>query len=339
MIEITPDLKLPRWTRVAILSDIHLGDGSAGDLFGDKDALLLDVLEREGGAADVVVVNGDAVDHMQARSTRRIERAHPRVFEALREISRRKPVVYVLGNHEDEAELQRTFPDFDYVSAIRVGEDLCITHGHQFDLHWSEGGAMHLLARIHSGLETIFRQPIRQPFRDYDNWLNRVVHRLFFRGTQVIRLYGAFWRMLGDPEKYEHWKKVDNFWARGQWGDLGCIFQSAEAYLRNGAPWRTLVLGHSHQPGVVRVGDKTYANVGSWALELSSYGRVADGEIRVFDARTGREYRDERYRMLLSGADLPDMAGWFRRYYRPFFRYDMEAILRDFPRADPPEAG
>jgi UDP-2,3-diacylglucosamine pyrophosphatase LpxH len=337
VIDIQPDLRLPPEVRVAILSDLHLGDGTGGDLFGTKDDLLLAVLAREAARADVVVVNGDAVDHMQARTSQRMEAAHPRVFAALRETSKRKPLVYVYGNHENLEDLRSSFPDFDFVTALRVGDDLCITHGHQFDLHWSGqwsgAGGMHSLARLHSLLESAFGQPIRQPFRDYDNWLNRVVHRLFFRYTQALRAYGALWRLLGKAERYEFWQKVDNFWARGQWGDLGCIFQMAERYLRNGAPWRTLVLGHSHQPGVVRLEEHVYANAGSWALDLATFGRVEGGEVRVFDAFTGREYGDERYRMLLSGADLPDMAGWFRRYYRPFFRYDIEAIRRDFPPA------
>src|SRR5206468_864192 len=113
-------------------------------------------------------------------------------------------------------------PDFDFVTALRVGDELCITHGHQFDLHWREGSGTHVLAKAHSFLEGAFSAPIRQPFRDYDNWLNRIMHRLFFRYTQGLRLYGALWRMLGDASKYELWQEVDNFWARGQWGDLGC---------------------------------------------------------------------------------------------------------------------
>jgi hypothetical protein len=59
----------------------------------------------------------------------------------------------------------------------------------------------------------------------------------------------------------------------------------------------------------------------------------------VFDAVSDREYRDERYARLRSGEELPDMAGWFQRYYRAFFRYDVDAIHRDFPREQfaPPE--
>lgn len=341
-INIAPDLRLPPKTRVALLSDVHLGDGSRGDLFGTKDDLLLDVLAREGDAADIVVINGDAVDHMQARSTKRMERAHPRIFEALRNLSRRKPVVYVLGNHEDPADLRQSFPDFDYVSALRVGDDLCIAHGHQFDLHWKDGGGVHVLAKVHSFLETHGRAPIRQPFRDYDNAMNRVVHRIFFRYTQALRLRGWLFQKFGRLDFYETWRQVDNFWARGQWGDLGCIFQTAERYLLSGeAPWRTLVLGHSHQPGVVAVGpqrEHIYANIGTWALDLATFGRIEDGVVRVFDARTGAEFRDERYHMLLSGSPLPDMAGWFERYYRGFLRYDVEAITRDFPRIPDPGA-
>lgn len=326
-----PDFRLPPEARVALLSDVHLGDGSASDLFGNKDDLFLAVLDREGGAADAVIVNGDAVDHLQGRSSARIERAHPRVFQALRQLSKRKTVLYVLGNHEDEKELRDTFPDFHYVQGVAVGERLCVAHGHQFDLNWGHGGEDPWMVHLHTFLETFFGMPIRQPLRDHVNPLNRVIHRLFFFYTQALRFEGLFWQALGRPEKYAHWQKVDNFWARGQWGDLGCIFECAMAYLESGAPWHTLVLGHSHQPGVVPLGERTYVNLGSWALDQATFGRIARSEVQVLDAMSGREYREDLYRKLIVGESLPDMAGWFRRYYRGFFRYDEAAIWRDFP--------
>lgn len=328
--QIQPEAKLERSERVVILSDVHLGDGSPSDLFGRKDDLFVDVLRREADRADVVLVNGDAVDHLQGRTTARIERAHPRVFDALRDLSRRKPVLYVLGNHEDHGALEAAFPDFRYVGAVTVGDDLLVTHGHQFDLNWG-AGEHPWMVDVHTFLETVFALPIRQPFRDYDNPLNRVVHRLFFFYTQALRYEGLLWKALGRPDKHAHWRRVDNFWARGQWGDLGCIFEAAAAWLLVHAPQRGVLVGHSHQPGVVTLGDRTYANAGSWALEHANVAIVEDGAPRVIEATTGREWRDERYRMLTSGAELPDMAGWFRRYYRGWFRYDVDAIRRDFP--------
>jgi hypothetical protein len=96
-----------------------------------------------------------------------------------------------------------------------------------------------------------------------------------------------------------------------------------------------LVLGHSHCPGVVPVDETfTYVNLGSWCLDQATYAWIEDGEARVFDALTGREIRDEGYRMLGLGLELPDMAAWFRRYYMGWFRYDLEAIHRDFPRIE-----
>src|SRR4051812_44209341 len=109
---LSPDVWLSKRDRIAILSDLHVGDGSASDLFGDKDDLLLSVMAREGDAADVVVVNGDAIDHLQGGDNARIERAHPRLFDALRRLSRERPVLYVLGNHEEPDDLRGAFPDF-----------------------------------------------------------------------------------------------------------------------------------------------------------------------------------------------------------------------------------
>jgi UDP-2,3-diacylglucosamine pyrophosphatase LpxH len=341
-ISIHPELQLDGATRVALVSDVHLGDGSSGDLFGHKDDLFIRVLQREVAQADVLVINGDAVDHLYAQGGRtggshdrvneKIERAHGRVLAAIRTLSRQLPVYYVLGNHEHTAALRHLLPGLRFVSALTVGAELCVTHGHQFDLHWNGAARGHLLAALHARLEALFRMPIRQPFRDYDNPLNRVVHRLFFFYTQAIKARGVLGRWLGSSEALQHWQRVDNFWARGQWGDLSCLFQSAVSYLEREAPWRTLVLGHSHQPGVVPLGPYTYANLGSWALAQATYGRIVDGRVEVRDALTDRPYGAERYRELLSGEPLPDMAEWFRRYYRGLFRYDLEAIERDFPR-------
>ncbi len=313
-----------------MLSDLHLGDGSASDLFGQKDEAFVAMLAEQLPSTDVVVVNGDAVDHLQASAAARIERAHPRVLEALRTVAAERPMLYVLGNHEEPQLLLESLPDARFVHAVAVGEELCIAHGHQFDLNWGRGGEPWMV-HLHTWLETLFQRPIRQPYRDHDNPLNAVVHRLFFFYTQALRLEGLARRALGRPERYAHWQRVDNFWARGQWGDLSCIFECAAAYLTSDTPWGTLLLGHSHAPGVVAVGDRRYANAGSWALEQSTICRVEDGAPTVRDWRSGRVIADEPYRALVSGQTLPDMAGWFRRYYRGFFRYDLEAIRRDFP--------
>ncbi len=314
-----------------MLSDLHVGDGGPSDLFGGKDEAFLAMLAEEVPRADVVVVNGDAVDHLQASSEARIEVAHPRVLDALRRLATERPMLYVLGNHEDPAPLLHTLPDARFVHAVAVGDELCIAHGHQFDLNWGRGGEPWMV-HVHTWLETRFGRRIRQPYRDHDNPLNAIVHRLFFFYTQALRFEGLARRALGRPERYEHWRRVDNFWARGQWGDLSCIFECAAAYLTgDDSPWRTVVLGHSHAPGVVEVGRHRYANAGSWALDQSTICLIEDGEPVVRDWLSGRAIADEPYRALVSGEPLPDMAGWFRRYYRGFFRYDLDAIRRDFP--------
>ena len=322
--------------RVALLSDLHLGDGSPGDLFGAKDDALLEHLARETDWADVLVLNGDIFDHMRCPRHDRIELAHPRVTARLRQLAEQLRVIYIWGNHDDISLLTAALPDAEYAEAVTVGDALCITHGHQFDLHWADGGAgqrggSHFAANLHGLLEKRLRRPIRQPFRDYDNWANRVVHRLFFRWTQLLRLSGALWRQLGRPERYQRWQEIDTFWARGQWGDIGSVFLRASSYLPE-APYRTLVLGHTHHPGVVHLGDRCYANTGSWCHHSTTYGRIEAGAVRIFDALSGVEHRDEGYRMVLApDLELPDMAAWFRRYYRGFFRYDTDAIHRDFP--------
>ncbi|MCA9669296.1 MAG: metallophosphoesterase family protein [Myxococcales bacterium] len=336
---IAPDVRLPSTSRLLILSDLHIADLGPGDLFAGRDEVFLAMLARETADIDAVVLNGDVLDHLHVADNARIERAHPRTVAALRELSQRLPVIMLIGNHDNEALARQAFPEMAFHHALAVG-DVLITHGHQFDLHWNGDKQSHFAARFHAALEHYLRLPIRLPFRDYVNIPNGVIHRLFFRYTQALRLYGSVKRAVGDPAPYERWQRIDRFWSRGQWGDLGNIYDEALVYLEStGARWRTLVVGHSHQPGVVpRHSGHTYVNSGSWCLGDASFVRLRDGEARVFDALSGEEYGDERYRALHAAVELPDMAGWFRRYYRGFFRYDLAAIERDFP-SDIPERG
>ncbi|MCB9557012.1 MAG: UDP-2,3-diacylglucosamine diphosphatase [Deltaproteobacteria bacterium] len=331
MVRLIPQLTLPASSRLAIISDLHLADGSHSDLFCGKDALLLQVLESEPKDCDALVLNGDIFDHQRCPDHGKIERAHAALCRRLRQLARRMPVIFCCGNHDHRPTIEAAFADFVFVDALTVGQQICITHGHQFDIHWADGPGSHGAANLHARLERLARQPIRQPLRDYDNWANRVVHRVFFRWTQLLRLYGVVNRALGRNEPYRHWQRIDNFWARGQWGDIGNVYGEVCDYLPK-APYETLIIGHSHHPGIVPSGSKTYVNNGSWVFDQATLTRIQDGQITVQDQRSGECYADEGYRRLFGDDALPDMAEWFRRYYRPLFRYDLAAINADFPR-------
>jgi UDP-2,3-diacylglucosamine pyrophosphatase LpxH len=78
-----------------MLSDLHLGDGGRTDLFGRKDELLLDLLERRASEVDAILLAGDVLDALQARHPERVRRAHRAVLERIEGLARRQPVWYL----------------------------------------------------------------------------------------------------------------------------------------------------------------------------------------------------------------------------------------------------
>ena len=79
--------------KVLIISDLHLGDGSSADDFGDNDDSLLKWITSHN--ADVVYLNGDIYDSWQFKM-KRIKKAHPKI---IKEFKNRK-YKYIRGNHD-----------------------------------------------------------------------------------------------------------------------------------------------------------------------------------------------------------------------------------------------
>lgn len=104
-----------------VVSDIHLGSRHCRvESFGR----FLDRLPPE----VPLVMNGDVVDGTR----RRLPAAHAVVLERLADESRRRPVVWVQGNHDDAFR-----PDhpaaIQFVPSYAVGRALYIQHGFYFD--------------------------------------------------------------------------------------------------------------------------------------------------------------------------------------------------------------
>ena len=84
MVELRATKTLPAETKVFFLSDTHIGDGSAGDLFGRKDSYLAEALEEATTWADAIVLGGDIFARYRLRIRRQAESAPgmPDVAEA-----------------------------------------------------------------------------------------------------------------------------------------------------------------------------------------------------------------------------------------------------------------
>lgn len=353
--------RLPARGRYLLLSDLHLGDGGRSDAFGQRDDVLVDLLDAHAGRIDALVLGGDVLDAIQARTPERIRQAHPRALARLRSLADQTNVLHVMGNHDDREFVHHLLPGANVCSGVSIGEDVQVIHGHEFDYHFYDGplaGRGHLAFRAHAFVERLTGQPIRLPFAHYPNFSNRFAHWVFYRLTMVSLLVAAGWARMGRGEPLRRWAAHHDYWARSQWGDSQAMLLPALAALAAGR-CRVLIVGHSHQAGLIdrftarpcedvsgaptvawrtarqrapapdQLRNKVFANLGAWTSGASPYGLWERGRLRLHDWGTGRSIGDRSYRLALEAPAIPGMRTWWRRYYRGLLRYDLQAVLRD----------
>jgi UDP-2,3-diacylglucosamine pyrophosphatase LpxH len=360
-------IRLPAEGSYLLLSDLHLGNGGPTDEFGRNDRALLDLLEAWLPRTDAIVLNGDVLDALQAKRPARIRTAHSAVLGRLQEISRRLPVCHVIGNHDNVAYVDRLLPGVRRCSSVRIGDEALVVHGHEFDAHYGSGpltGRGGHALRAHRFVERMTGQLIRVPFAQYPNPVNCFSHWMFYRVTMAAYLVANALARLGRPDPLRRWAAHHDYWARSQWGDNQALLIPALATLATGR-FRVLVTGHSHQAGLVDRFDsrpahrvtgepdlewrtsrercpptgalkhRVFCNLGSWTFGRSSYGLWNRGELGLFDWENRKPIGDRAYRIALGSVAIPGMREWWRRYYRGFLRYDLEAIRRDLQPVPP----
>jgi UDP-2,3-diacylglucosamine pyrophosphatase LpxH len=345
-----------------MLSDLHLGDGGRTDLFGRKDALLIDLLDRRAPEVEGILLAGDILDSLQARHPGRVRRAHRGVLERLEEVARRRPVWYLLGNHDEPRFVTELLPSSRLCESVALGECGRVMHGHQFDPHFFDGPLAdrdpRLVLWLHGVLESLSGETIRLPFADHDNLTNRIAHWVFYRHTMAWHLVSQVAAWAGRPGWLRRWAAHHDDWARSQWGDHHAMLIPALASLAAG-PEQVFVTGHAHQAGKLdrfqrapservsgepavawrdparrspapqTLSGKTYINFGSLSFGSATYALWRGGAVELWDHASGQEIGDHAYRFALSAPEIPGMREWWSRYYRGFCRYDSEAVRRD----------
>jgi UDP-2,3-diacylglucosamine pyrophosphatase LpxH len=312
--------------RVSLVSDLHIGDGGPTEPFASKDDLLRDYLERVAAKADALVVLGDGFDLAQAWTLERIWRAHRPLLEDLQALATSMPIYYVQGNHEGEPdELVSAFP-FRFVQELTIGDDVIVTHGNIFDPHNLPGDRRAFWgSRIHAMLERAIRSRVRIPMRKHHCWSTRVGHWMFYRYGQLRMGRARMHEVLGDAHRAKRHREFLDYWGRGEWGDNAGLLEAADGFLRT-TEARTLVCGHSHQPGVVELDGGTYVNTGSWTYEEATHASYEDGRFVVRDWPSGRTIADEEYRAVLGQHGGKSFFDWWEKFYLGWFRYDLEGM-------------
>lgn len=329
--------RLSRHERIFFISDLHIGDGSSADLFGGKDGELIAFLDHVEANGDKLVILGDAIDFYVARSFDRVLRAHKRVLRRLKELADAKEVIYVHGNHDEDIVIYEDLLNFSLVERLVLPPDILVLHGHEYDLYFHDEEANawgRWLATLHAQLEKVVGSPIRVPLATYDNGPNRIAHWLCYRALRGAEMWASFLARVGLRDRAKEWRRWVDYWNRSEQGDLQGLFREVSRRLPD-LSYRTLVCGHSHQPGVVRVEGKTYVNTGTWTRDLSTYVLWDGHEFVCKDWRTGARITDELYRPFLEKTAPMPLKTWYRRHYRGRFRFEFDRDPMALPPAPP----
>ncbi len=313
---------------VYFISDLHLGDGSRSDIFMRKDHALLELLARVRDEGARLVIVGDAIDFYQAWNLTAVLRAHGPLLRALSELADHNGVTYIYGNHDHDIALFHELFRWDVCSTLRIGSDIVVQHGHQFDpFIGPELQSSALMTQLHHAIERVVGW-VRMPLHEFYTPANRFVYWAFHKWWQLLKVRGALFRRVGLGELARRSEDWVSYWVRSEAGDpMSMLFPALTGAQQMGAT--TLVCGHAHMPGVVHSRGVRYVNTGSWTYGYAQYARFDGEEFVVRDWITGREFGEELYATALSG-ELVDitMDRWWKNQYLGWFRFRSAELRR-----------
>ena len=323
-----PPLKLEEDCKAIIVSDLHIGDGTPSEPFRRKDQSFRDFLDHTGRNADALIIAGDFFDLGQAWSLKRIFAAHERMLSELVALSRRIPVFYLFGNHDDSLRESSLIPRFNYGSRLTIGGRFLVEHGHGFDPLNRPGNRVGAWGSwVHSQLERLLRSPLRIPMWKHDYWSTRLGHWLLFRYGKLVELQANIYRAAGRNEQADKCFAFLDYWGSGEWGNPFGLVENVETFLRN-SPFEAVVCGHSHQPGRVQLDGGIYVNSGSWTFDESSFVEYDHGRFTVKTWPDGRVIEDDEYRGFLGPNRHKGFFDWWNQHYRGWLRYDVDSMKR-----------
>jgi UDP-2,3-diacylglucosamine pyrophosphatase LpxH len=317
-------VSIPADQRIWFVSDLHIGDATPSDVFFGKDRYLVALLERVEREGGTLVVCGDAIDFHQAWSLTRVIRPHQEVFAALSRLARAHKLVYVIGNHDYEINLYNEILHFRVCDELHVGDEILVVHGWQFDPYLKD--ALHVgydwSTTLHHLVERWLGTWLRIPLGEFYTLSNRLLFWLVHKVALVANVGATVLSRLGLPRSAEHLNRYLTHWARSNMGDPMGIYPGVVEMLAAG-PWKALVCGHSHLPGVVPApGGGTYVNTGSWTFGSSHYALWDGASFTCRDWITGAKYGGELYQPLIDGVVYEkDYWQWWRENYMGFLRF------------------
>lgn len=224
-----------------IVSDIHLGSNICQSKSLQK---FLDNLP----ATQRLIINGDLFDSWDFR---RLKRNHWKILETLRRISKNTKLVWLKGNHDNDAENVSHLIGAAFSNELMINSDkkfFLILHGDIFD-------------------KFITNHPILTKIADY-----------FYR---VIQYFDAYWNT-----NYYY----SSLAKRNSKTFLRCSEQICERAKMYGSIHHAdfVICGHTHHAMINTNGNVHYYNGGSWTEQNCSYITIKNGQcfLEYFDNLT-----------------------------------------------------
>lgn len=258
--------------RTLILSDLHLGRPDAVRAATSLEPLL--------DSVDALVLNGDSaeIEHDRWRDAARRE------FDRLRELAdvRGIGVTVLAGNHDPGISTERLL--------FLAGGGLLVTHGDAF--HPAVAPWSHRARQMRDAWERAMAEcePQRRPTLDARLAAAAAAARAEWNGPAPdhTRLRGLLLRPMAAARILAYWRDAPRLAA-----EFAGLFAPQA---------RTIVVGHSHWPGVRRVQGRTIVNTGAFGRPNTPHAAILEGSrLGLFPIHRRREGGAERYRL----ADRP----------------------------------
>lgn len=212
--------------QLAVISDLHLGQGDAADQFGHGDLEFLRFLDFLEGNFEKIVLLGDIWETLTGSTLGRARQQLRAAREQHSEIARRferKQYIYVHGNHDCVAGVAEGVPD--QYTLRENGLNIVFCHGHRGD-------------------ELVVRH---RWLSELGIWLGAWVCRLGWR--RLYRLCAELDARRGGADD-EGRRCMVRRWAEGHAGHEGADI---------------IVTGHTHIPARAELGSCLFMNSGSCA--------------------------------------------------------------------------
>ena len=135
LFEWTPVRKLPKKSRIVILSDLHMGNGKGRDDFLKNGSLFRTMLKDYYLDHDYeMILNGD-IEELQRFSLKQIHTCWQPVYDLFHEFDRKNRFYKIIGNHDYNLlllpETEREFHLHPALQFSYKGHSILIFHGHQ----------------------------------------------------------------------------------------------------------------------------------------------------------------------------------------------------------------